>query len=417
MTLAWKRVLFAALSIALIAATASPARRAGATAGSAAASAQSTALISRALGGGIPNGPSTNAVISNDKRFARAIAFESEASDLVRNDTNGVKDVFVVKRGGKIDNNGSPWTPGNTVLVSRTAGGAPANGPSFSPAISGGFRSKPNCVAFLSQASNIVAGDTNNAVDAFLGTVNGAKPRRISLPGGKQSSQATTAVAVSGDCKRIAFVTGGKLYVTSGRGKPKLLRSNGPAADPAFSTGLRDDLVFGANGGVYLARNARGRARLVGRGGRNPVYNDIKRQVVAYEKHSGGHQQIAYHDIGKREKIISARSGTPGDGDSRNPVIGNAGFYVMFETDASNLGVNAQRSTGDGNGQPDSYLYTDARGLTLVESVADQGVPLNGGGQNPSMSFYSNYIVFDSPAPLNASKGAHQIYMRYLGPV
>jgi hypothetical protein len=224
-------------------------------------------------------------------------------------------------------------------------------------------------------------------------------------------------VAVSGDCKRIAFVTGGLLYVASGRGKPKLIRSNGPAADPAFSTGLRNDLVYGASGGVWLSRNARGRGTLVGPGGRNPVYNDIKRQVVAYEKDSGGHQQIAYHDIGKPEKIISSRKGTLGDGDSRNPVIGNAGFYVTFETDASNLGVNALGREGDGNGQPDSYLYTDVRSLTLVESVADKGVPLNGGGQNPSMSFYANYIVFDSPAPLNSSQGAHQIYMRYLGPV
>jgi len=46
-------------------------------------------LISRAADGGTPNGPSTNAVISGDRRYARIIAFESEASDLVRGDTNG----------------------------------------------------------------------------------------------------------------------------------------------------------------------------------------------------------------------------------------------------------------------------------------------------------------------------------------
>jgi hypothetical protein len=33
------------------------------------------------------------------------------------------------------------------------------------------------------------------------------------------------------------------------------------------------------------------------------------------------------------------------------------------------------------------------------------------------MSFYANYIVFDSPGPLGARNSPHQIYMRYLGPV
>ena len=104
----------------------------------------------------MPNGPSTHAVISNDKRYARAIAFESEASDLVPGDTNGVKDVFAVLRTGHIDNFGAVWKPGRTVLLSRTARRRPANGPSFSPSIDGSFHWRPTCVGFLSAASNLV---------------------------------------------------------------------------------------------------------------------------------------------------------------------------------------------------------------------------------------------------------------------
>src|SRR3954467_10210535 len=89
---------------------------------------QSTTLISRAADGGTPNGPSTNAVISGDRRFARIIAFESEATDLVRGDTNGQKDVFAVKRRGSINNRGTPWSGGDAVLVSRGLGGDPADG-------------------------------------------------------------------------------------------------------------------------------------------------------------------------------------------------------------------------------------------------------------------------------------------------
>src|SRR5690349_13374733 len=107
-----------------------------AQADSARESAQNTILISRAMGGGAPNGPSTHAVISNDRRWARAIAFQSEASNLVANDTNGVSDVFVVRRAGVFGNDGTQWFPGATVLVSRGRGG-PANGPSWAPAVDG----------------------------------------------------------------------------------------------------------------------------------------------------------------------------------------------------------------------------------------------------------------------------------------
>jgi hypothetical protein len=417
MTFARKRAFLAACSCALVALTAASASGSAPVATSAAARDQSTQLISRALDGGVPNGASTNAVISNDKRFARAIAFESEASDLVPGDTDGVKDVFVVRRTGKIDNFGAPWEAGRTVLVSRTASGAPANGPSYAAGISGGFHWKARCVVFLSAASNLVRGDTNGVVDAFLGGVKGGKPKRVSKPFGKQAGQPTTAVAISGDCKKIAFVTGNKLYVRNAEGKVKRLKTHGAPADPSFSTGLRTDLVFGDNGGVYLSRGAQRKPGLVAPGGRNPAYNDIKRQVVTYEKSVGGYEQIGYKDLGKAEQIISSTRGHMGDGDSRDPVIGNAGYYVTFESDASNLGLNALSRVGDDNGMPDSYLYTNVRDITLVQSVVDKAVPLQGGGSNPSMSFYANYIVFDSPAPLNDHNGAHQIYMRYLGPV
>jgi hypothetical protein len=379
------------------------------------AAAPTTLLISRSLGGGVPNGPSTHAVISNDKRFARAIAFQSDASDLTRRDGNSVSDVYAVRRAGSIGNNGSLWKPGKNVLISRTPGGAAGNGPSFSPSIDGSFHSRPSCVGFLSEASNLVSGDTNGQTDAFVGKLKGGAPRRVSKPGGRQSSKPTTAVAVSGDCKSVAFVTGGKLYVSKGGRKAKQVRARGTAADPSFSTGVGSDLVFGASGGVYLAKNGTGHPKLVGRGGRNPVYNDIKRQTVAYEKRVGGHTQIAYHDIGKRERIISADGGSRGNGDSTEPVIGNSGFYVTFQSKASNLQTNAGSAHADQNGLPDVYLYTDTRKITLVQSVQDKGVPLDGGGANPSMSFYANYIVFDTPSRISSGVGDRQIFMRYVG--
>jgi hypothetical protein len=234
--------------------------------------------------------------------------------------------------------------------------------------------------------------------------VKGGGVKRVKLPRGVVGD--TTAVAVSGNCKQVAYVKAGKLFVSKKNRSPRRVGPAG-AADPSYSTGLRNDLVFGAPRGVYLSRDAKRRgARLVAPHGSNPAYNDIKRQVITYQKGS----QIAYKDLGHREQIISSRKGHAGNGASRNPVIGNAGYYVTFESDATNLSVNSLGRTDDHNGLPDAYLFTDVRKLTLVQSVEEKAVPLPGGGQNPSMSFYANYIVFDSPAG-----GGRQIFMRYLG--
>jgi hypothetical protein len=173
----------------------------------------------------------------------------------------------------------------------------------------------------------------------------------------------------------------------------------------------------------------------VARGGRNPAYNDIKRQVVTYERSRGGYTQIAYKDLGHRERIISEHRSSTGNGDSRDPVIGNSGYYVTFESDASNLGLNALSRTGDSNNQPDVYLFTDVRDITLVQSVVEKAVPLDSGGRHPSMSFYANYVTFDSPPPrgsvsddvlgmptgrlgrpdLPADQQPPQVFMRWLG--
>jgi hypothetical protein len=375
---------------------------------------QTTQLISRARGGGTPDGPSTGAVISGDRRFARIIAFESEATNLVARDTNGLKDVFAVKRRGRVDNTGAPWRGGNAILVSRGLRRAPADGASFGVSVSGDFRHPGKCVAFLSSATNLVAGDTNGKVDAFLARAPGRAPKRVSAP---QLDVDADAVTVSGDCSRVSFTAGGGLYTSVGGRRARRVSTAGAASDPSYAAGNSNALVYAADGGVWLSGNGTSRGSMVAAGGRNPAFNDLKRRTVAYEKTVGGDTQIGYRDIGKDERIISARGDTVGDASSRKPVIGNSGFYVTFESDASNLGLNPSGQTGDDNGRPDSYLYTDVRRLTLVQSVEQKAVPLPGGGQNPSMSYYANYIVFDSPAPLGDPDGGHQIYLRWLGAV
>lgn len=249
------------------------------------------------------------------------------------------------------------------------------------------------------------------AFQSFVASLRTRGVRRVSLPRGRQARAGSTQVAVSGDCSRVAFVTAGVVWV---RARGHTIRA-GSGADPSFSTGVRNDLVYGGPRGVYLSKSATARPRLVAPGGRDPAFNDVKRQVVAYERRLAGHWQVMFRDVGRRERAASARDGSLGNGDSRDPVIGNSGYYIAFETDASNLGVNALGRRGDYNSRPDAYLYTGVRDLTLVQSVLQKAVPLWGGGRHPSMSFYANYILFDSPAPLGSRYGAEQVWMRYLG--
>src|SRR3954462_8263546 len=86
-------------------------------------------LLSKARGGGFPNGPSRNGVVSSDKRISRYMAYESDADNIVRGDTNGLTDVFVVRRDLHVSSfrpNGSPWVARRTFLASRGRGGRPA---------------------------------------------------------------------------------------------------------------------------------------------------------------------------------------------------------------------------------------------------------------------------------------------------
>ena len=94
--------------------------------------------------------------VSADGRF---VAFASFSDNLIPGDTNGAADIFVRDR-----------LTGTTERVSVSSTGAQANGDSGivngmgGPSISADGR----FVAFDSQASNLVKGDTNGAIDVFV---------------------------------------------------------------------------------------------------------------------------------------------------------------------------------------------------------------------------------------------------------
>jgi Tol biopolymer transport system component len=126
--------------------------------------------------------------ISADGRF---VAFESKATDLVPGDTNGRADVFV-----------RDLQDGTTAFVSISSSGALGNQASIHPSISGDGR----FVAFASKASNLTAGDTNQAQDVFLRDRSQGTTLELSVgSGGGQAQGGSLWPALSADGRFVVF--------------------------------------------------------------------------------------------------------------------------------------------------------------------------------------------------------------------
>ena len=206
-----------------------------------------TTRVSVDANGQEANGISDTATMSPDARF---VAFGSLASNLVPGDTNGVYDIFVrdIQAGtivrASVDSSGAEldgdsfgpslsadgryvafhsragnlgsappgvyqvyvhdFQTGSTVRVSEDATGVAGDGNSFDASISADGLS----VAFTSQATNLVPGDTNGCEDVFLRTLPGATIERISLDStGAEGNAASGAPSLcfTFNTHRIAF--------------------------------------------------------------------------------------------------------------------------------------------------------------------------------------------------------------------
>ncbi len=144
--------------------------------------------VSVGPGGAQADGASSGAALSADGRF---IAFYSDATTLVADDTNGVSDVFVHDR-----------ITATTTRVSVGPGGEQANGGSWRAALSADGR----FVAFHSDATNLVTDDTNGVSDVFVhDRVTGTTTRVSAGPEGEQANNASRSSALSADGRFVVF--------------------------------------------------------------------------------------------------------------------------------------------------------------------------------------------------------------------
>jgi len=145
-------------------------------------------LVTVGVGNTAANGESSRPRITDDGNF---VFFESSATNLVAGDTNGVKDVFVANLAA------------NTIKrMSTSATGTQGNGESRNAVIpcDGAW------LTFESDASNLIAGDTNGRSDVFIVNMGSSTVALASqASAGGATNGASTNAELSPDGTAIGF--------------------------------------------------------------------------------------------------------------------------------------------------------------------------------------------------------------------
>ena len=332
--------------------------------------------------GGVPpaDGESDNPVWSQDGRDPRLFAYDSAASNLTSGDTNGTRDVFVLKRTPGEGNLG-----GTLARASVNSKGEGGNGPSLKPSLDGqGDKVRPHCVAFESTATNLDPRDKTGDSDIFLREL---KKNRTILVSRGNFNDAHNA-KVDGECTMVVFENAGKIW---GRDlRPKIKEKKGKVGQVLFiAQGTNPDIETDGKGVAY-ERN-----------------NQVYYQAFRFEFRRG------FVKLGKQKLVSSTPAGGPGNGTSSNPDMDDLGRYVAFESTATDLCDDCTGVAGDRNGAvsdvfrrtisseaptPDrmqmvSYSQGCSASAPDTKAVDQQG---NGPSHNPVMTGAGENVIFDS---------------------
>ena len=282
-----------------------------------------TRLVSVGLGGPGDNG-SFEPAISADGRH---VAFSSAARNLVPGDTNEVADLFV-----------HDLLAGMTSRVSVGPSGREANGRSTEPAIS----ADGAVVAFASEASNLVAGDSNGMFDVFVRDRLAGTTRRVSVgPGGRQANGNSSAPALSADGRFVAFNSEASNLVTGDTGFVDVF-----VRDRATGTTRRISVARGGGQANGLSASPS-----LSADGRFVAFTSEASNLVAGD--SNGQTDVFVRDrvAGVTRRVSVGPGGRQANGASSGASISANGRHVGFESSATNL------VPGDTNGQTDVFVH------------------------------------------------------------
>ncbi|MVO85376.1 hypothetical protein GPA10_11585 [Streptomyces sp. p1417] len=254
-----------------------------------------------------------------------------------------------------------PPGTGTTRLISVAADGGPADGASGNPVVSADGR----VVAFTSQATNLVPGDTNGRADVFVRNLRTGKVQRVEDPLGPISSPAlsaggrylaytaqdgdTTAVVVrdldTGGTERadadlpIGYENGGSPAISAdGRTVAFLVEDTDPdtvGAQAVFLRDLRAKYPEQVSFPVSPDDDHRGfRAPSLSADGRKVAYQQVRGTPPR-----GDWSDVYVHDraTGGETQADTPHDGSPADGPATHPLLSFDGSTLAFDSAASNL--------------------------------------------------------------------------------
>ena len=331
-----------------------------------------TTRVSVDASGGQVSGDSRAPTLSADGRY---VAFYSLSPGLVGGDTNGVSDVFV-----------RDLLTGSNTLVSVDSSGAHANGASSLASISPDGR----YVAFLSSASNLVAGDTNNVVDVFVHDLLLGGTTRASVDSaGVQANNACFDPSISRDGRFVAFGSSASNLV------------------PGDTNGVRDVFVRDLSNNTTV-RASVDSAGTQGNGncgvpslsadGRFVGFAGLANNLVPGD--TNGALDVFVRDLQGLTtlRVSVSSSGAQSNGNSGVCSISADGRWISFGSSASNLVL------GDTNGVDDVFAHDRLSGATMRVSVDSSGLEGNAGsssttsGETDAISADGRYVAFFSVA-------------------
>jgi len=325
-----------------------------------------TTRVSVASGGAQANGPSFDPSISADGRY---VAFASLATNLVSGDTNNTGDIFVHDR-----------QTGQTTRVSVATGGGQANGNSSNPSISADGR----YIAFDSNASNLVSGDTNNTGDIFVHDRQTGATTRVSIgPGGTQANRGSLAPSISADGRYVAFHSDATNLVSGVTNGTTHIFVHDRQTGATTRVSVASDGTEGNSVSIKPSISA---------DGRYVAFQSIATNLVSGD--TNGTQDIFVHDrqTGQTTRVSVASDGTEGNSGSNDPSISANGRYVAFQSQANNL------VSGDTGFITDIFIHDRQTGVTTRVSIAFDGTEANNVSSAPSISADGRYIAFESNA-------------------
>lgn len=270
--------------------------------------------LTLAADGGQPDGGSTAPLISAD---GSTVVFESVATNLVADDTNGVRDIFV------------HYTRlGETRLVSITSDGRQTDATSFDAGISDDGR----FVSFTSLSSNLT--ETHGGLSrVFVHDLLAGTTTRVGGGlGDRRASDVHDQARISGDGRHVAF---------------RRVRDGGAGAQTVFLADLDAGSVVPVTPGDLDADfNVVG----VSRHGRHVLFDTASGQVAPGAAAGTGQVYLFDAQSGETRRVSGPGPGTAGNGESRGLALSPDGRHALFFSSATNL------VPGDSNRAEDVFL-------------------------------------------------------------